>query len=82
VSIIHAPHGDFSLGFVSLHLFVLREFDCGGLIFRRAAGDLFLNGVAQIDQHLTETMSRLSVGTFNIKRRSISSSQEARVDDD
>jgi hypothetical protein len=35
-------HGDVSLGFVSLHLFVLREFDCGGgLIFDRAAAISF-----------------------------------------
>jgi len=45
---VRAPHSDFSLGFVALHLFVLRKFDCGGgLIFRRAAVDFILNGVAQ-----------------------------------
>jgi hypothetical protein len=50
------PHGDFSLGFVSLDLFVLGKFDRGGgLIFGRASGDLFLNGVVQIDQHLSRT---------------------------
>jgi hypothetical protein len=44
-----------------LHLFVLKKFDRGGgLIFGRAAGDLFSNGTAQSDQHLTKTMKPLA----------------------
>jgi hypothetical protein len=65
------------LGFVSLHLFVLRKFDRGnGLIFGRPAGDLFLNGVAQINQYLTKTMKPLAglSGIFGVARVSNPSS--------
>jgi hypothetical protein len=42
-------------------MFVLRKFDRGGgLIFRRSAADLFLHGVAQVDQHLAKTMKALA----------------------
>src|SRR6516225_10747455 len=55
--LIRPSYGNFPLRFVTLHLFVLGKFDCGGcLIFRRAAGNFLLHGVAEIHQHLTKTM--------------------------
>src|SRR5262245_59854287 len=69
---VHPSYSDFSLRHVSLHLFVLGQFDRGGgLVFRRPARDFLLHGVTQIHQDLTETIEALSRFLRILRNRSV-----------
>ena len=58
---IEPPYSRFPLGIVSVQFFILWPSDRGDrLFFCCAACDLFLNGIADVHQHLSEALEPLS----------------------